>query len=315
MEVWPALLASCERPAPGWARPCASALLDAPRDEASLRRWLQEWTVPWRIESLQGQALGLATGYFEPVLPASAVPTQRFHVPIHRPPLDPPLRQAQPTRQEFETLPEARRLLAGRELAWLADPLDALLLQVQGSGRLRLSEAAGPDRELRVAFAGHNGHPYRSVGRWLVERGELRAESASWSAIRAWAAANPQRVNEMLWANPRVVFFREDASLGPEQGPRGAQGVPLTPLRSVAVDAASVPYGTPLWIDTTEPLSALPLRRLVMAQDTGSAIVGAVRIDFFWGPGDSALEQAGRMRQPLRKWALWPREAAVPAAP
>lgn len=325
LELWPALLASCDRPASGWALLCAAALLDPPRDEPSLRQWLQERTTPWRIESLQGEALGLATGYFEPVLPASVVPTPRFQVPVHGLPQEPGPRQTQPTRQEFETLPEARKMLAGRELAWLADPLDALLLQVQGSGRLRLSEVQadaqgegwreGPPRELRLAFAGHNGHPYRSVGRWLVERGELRAEAASWPAIRAWALAHPQRVQELLWANPRVVFFREDSSLRPDQGPRGAQGVPLTPRRSVAVDPNSVPYGTALWIDTTEPLSSAPLRRMVMAQDTGSAIVGAVRIDFFWGSGDAALEQAGRMRQPLRKWALWPRDTAPPASP
>ncbi|HEV8312759.1 MAG TPA: 3D domain-containing protein, partial [Burkholderiaceae bacterium] len=124
---------------------------------------------------------------------------------------------------------------------------------------------------------------------------------------RDWAKRNPKRINELLWSNPRVVFFREEPLPDASLGPRGAQGVPLTPGRSVAVDAQSVPYGTPLWLDTTEPLTSTPLRRLVLAQDTGSAIVGAVRVDYFWGWGADAEAQAGRMKQPLRLWALWPK--------
>jgi membrane-bound lytic murein transglycosylase A len=117
---------------------------------------------------------------------------------------------------------------------------------------------------------------------------------------------HPKRVNELLWSNPRVVFFREEPLPDPLAAPLGAQGVPLTPRRSIAVDVQSIPYGTPVWLDTSEPLSNAPLRRVVMAQDTGSAITGAVRADFFWGWGDEAEAQAGRMKQPLRLWALWP---------
>jgi membrane-bound lytic murein transglycosylase A len=160
---------------------------------------------------------------------------------------------------------------------------------------------------VRIAFAGHNGQPYASVGRWLVDRGELMPGQASWPAIRDWARRNPSRAHELLWANPRVVFFREEPLPDPAVGPRGAQGVPLTPGRSIAVDPRSVPYGTPVWIDTTEPVSSRPLRRLVLAQDTGSAITGAVRADYFFGWDAEAAEQAGRMRQPLRMWVLWPR--------
>jgi len=158
-----------------------------------------------------------------------------------------------------------------------------------------------------VAYAGHNDQPYKSVGRWLVEQGELRLEQASWPAIRAWAKQHPKRVDEMLWANPRVVFFREEPLPDPAVGPKGAQGVPLTPGRSIAVDPLSVPYGTPVWLDTSEPLSATQLRRLVVAQDTGSAIIGAVRADYFWGWGEAAEVQAGRMKQTLRYWVLWPK--------
>lgn len=306
-QFWPALQAGCERPAPAWRALCARALLEAPAGDAAVRAWLAAWLQPWRLESPDGNPEGLATGYFEPLVEASRRPRGAFRVPLHAAP--PELAAQRPfwTRQQLDTLPAAARTLRGREIAYVADPLDALVLQIQGSGRLHITEPDGRQQTVRLAFAGHNDQPYRSVGRWLVERGELSADAASWPAIKAWARRNPQRVQEMLWANPRVVFFREEPLPDPAVGPRGAQGVPLVPGRSIAVDTASVPYGTPVWLDTTEPLSATPLRRLVMAQDTGSAIVGAVRADFFWGWGEAAEAQAGRMKQPLRAWALWPR--------
>jgi membrane-bound lytic murein transglycosylase A len=160
---------------------------------------------------------------------------------------------------------------------------------------------------VRLAFAGHNGQPYASVGRWLIDQGELKPDTASWPGIKDWARRNPKRVQEMIWSNPRVVFFREEALPDPGLGPRGAQNVPLTPGRSIAVDPQSVPYGTPVWLDTTEPLSKAPLQRLVLAQDTGSAITGAVRADYFWGWGEDAEAQAGRMQHKLRMWVLWPK--------
>jgi membrane-bound lytic murein transglycosylase A len=160
---------------------------------------------------------------------------------------------------------------------------------------------------VRMAYAGHNDQPYKSVGKWLIEQGELRSDQASWPGIRAWAQLNPQRVGELLWANPRVVFFREEALVDINAGPRGAHGTALTPGRSVAIDPASVPYGSAMWLDTSEPLSSTPLRRIVMAQDTGSAIVGAVRVDYFWGWDAPAEQQAGRMKQPLRAWVLVPK--------
>ena len=306
-EAWPALLKSCQRPAPGWAALCAEALLRPPADEAATRAWLQQRLQPYRIESLQGSAEGLITGYYEPLVEASRTRRGAFQTPLHAPPAD--LQQRRPywTRQQLDTVPAAQAALKGREIAYVADPLDALVLQIQGSGRLRITGADGRVQTVRLAFAGTNDQPYQSVGRWLIQQGELQAEGANWPAIKDWARRNPARVQQMLWANPRVVFFREEPLPDPTQGPRGAQGVPLTPGRSVAVDPQSVPYGTPLWLDTTEPLSAKPLRRLVLAQDTGSAIVGPVRADYFWGWADDAEAQAGRMKQPLRWWALWPR--------
>ncbi len=305
-DVWPALQRGCDKPAPGWEAICVAARGFTPASDADARAWLQARLRPYRVESPEGATEGLATGYFEPLVAAQRQPRAGFRVPLHALPDDLATRKPWWTRQQIDTLPAAQAALRGRELAWVADPLDALLLQVQGSGRLMLQEVNGAKRQVRLAYAGHNDQPYKSVGRWLIEQGELKPEQASWPAIKAWARANPKRVNEMLWSNPRYVFFREEPLPDPNVGPRGAQAVPLTPGRSIAVDPQSVPYGTPVWLDTTEPLSSTPLRRLVMAQDTGSAITGAVRADYFWGWGDEAEAQAGRMKQALRMWVLWP---------
>ncbi len=307
LAAWPALLRSCSKPAPGWANACASALATDPQDEIALRAWFREQLQPWRVESLEGQAEGLVTGYFEPLLQAARRPQGAFRIPLHGVPPD--LAQRKPffTRAQIEGDAAVKARLKPLELAYTDDALEALVLHIQGSGRVQMREPDGQTRLLRLAFAGHNDQPYQSIGRYLIDKGELRPGEASWPQIRDWARRNPARLNELLWANPRYVFFREEALPDPELGPKGAQGVPLTPGRSIAVDKTSIPYGTLVWLDTSEPLSSTPLRRLVVAQDTGSAIVGAVRADFFWGWGPEAEAQAGRMKQPLRLWVLWPR--------
>ncbi|NDY90971.1 murein transglycosylase A [Ideonella livida] len=309
---WPAFLAGCVRPPAPWQAACAQARQLAATglagDEPALRRWLQGELRVWRVEGLEGQTEGLMTGYHEPLMAASRRASTQRKVPLHGVPADLASRRPWWTRQQIDTLPAAQAALKGREIAWLEDPLDALVLHIQGSGRLRVTEPDGSQRWVRLAFAGHNDQPYRSVGRWLIEQGELTLAEASWPGIKAWARRNPKRLQEMLWQNPRYVFFREEPLTDPTVGPRGAQGVPLTPGRSIAVDPLSIPYGTPVWLDTTEPLSPQPLRRLVQAQDTGSAITGAVRADYFWGWGEDAESQAGRTRQPLRAWVLWPRD-------
>jgi len=209
------------------------------------------------------------------------------------------------TRQEIETLPEAKAALKGRVIAYLADPMDALVLQIQGSGRIRLPLTDGSARTVRLGFAGTNEQPYQSIGKWLLEQGLTR--DATWPGIKDWLARNPQRQQELLWRNPRMVFFKEEplAEADAQLGPRGAQGVALTPGRSIAVDPGSMPYGTPVWISSAG--GAGTLQQLVLAQDTGSAIVGAVRADFFAGAGAQAGELAGRLKQPLQMWVLWPR--------
>jgi len=315
-DAWQALQRSCERlPAElgrataSWPRLCQEALRTQPSDEAATRAWLMQRFTPYRVLPVDGVAGtdGLVTGYFEPQIDASRRPRGALRVPLYAPPADLATRKPWFTRAQIETSAAAQSALRGREIAYVADPLDALLLQVQGSGRLRLTGADGQTQTIRIAFAGHNDQPYQSLGRWLIDQGELRPGQASWPAIRDWARRYPQRVPALLAANPRVVFFREEALPDPSLGPRGAQGVALTPERSIAVDPKSLPYGSPVWLDTTEPLTATPLRRLVLAQDTGSAITGAVRADYFWGWGERAEQQAGRMSQALRMWVLWPK--------
>jgi membrane-bound lytic murein transglycosylase A len=208
-------------------------------------------------------------------------------------------------RAELETSSSLR----GREIVWVDDALDAFLLQVQGSGRVQLASG----EVIRLQYADQNGYPYQSIGRYLVDKGELTVEQATMPGIRQWLAANPARLNEVLDSNPSYVFFSEEKIDDPTQGPKGAQGVALTPGRSIAVDPASVPLGAPVFLDTTYPATDQPLQRLVVAQDTGGAIRGAVRADFFWGFGHEAGDQAGRMRQPLKMWMLWPKGAALPA--
>jgi membrane-bound lytic murein transglycosylase A len=312
-DAWAALQRSCEKPPAeaGWPRLCVDALQFKPSDDAAARRWLMQRLDPWRVLPRvlprEGSAPGLATGYFEPLLDASRVSRATHRTPLYAPPADLATRKPWYTRAETSTLPAALSALRGKEIAYVADPLDALIVQIQGSGRARITEADGRITNARLAFAGHNDQPYMSVGRWLIEQGQLKAGEASWPAIKDWARKNPQRVTEMLNANPRLVFFKEEPAPLDNAGPRGSQNVPLTPERSIAVDVRSIPLGTPVWLDTTEPLSATPLRRLVMAQDTGSAITGAVRADYFWGPGERAEAMAGRMKQPLAMWVLWPK--------
>jgi len=303
-EAWNAWLKGCERPMAEFARLCGDVrqLSIASGDEQ--RAWITAKLQPYRVEPLQGASDGLLTGYYEPLLDATRTPTAANNVPMYRPPATLAQRRPWYTRQEIETLADARAQLHGREIAFIADPIDALMVQIQGSARVRITEADGTQRLVRLAFAGTNDQPYRSVGTWLLQQG---VRDASWPGIKAWAAQNPQRMSEMLWSNPRYVFFREEplADSDATSGPRGALGVALTPGRSIAVDKDAIPYGAPVWIASNG--ATANLQRLVFAQDTGSAITGALRADYFTGWGAEAGEFAGHLKQPLRLWVLWPR--------
>lgn len=304
-DAWNAWLKSCERPQPPFTALCGDVRRLTIGSPESQRAWMRERLQPYRVESLQGDATGLLTGYFEPAMEASREPRPGFAVPLYAVPASLGQRKPWYTRQEMDTVPEVQAALQGRAIAYLADPVDALVLQIQGSGRLRITHADGSVRWVRLAYAGTNDQPYRSVGRWLLDQGQVK--DASWPGIKAWLAQNPQRQQELLWSNPRMTFFKEEpiADIDNVAGPRGSQGVALTPGRSIAVDPASIPYGTPVWLASRGVQANL--QKLVLAQDSGHAITGAVRADYFAGSGVDAGDLAGRLRQPLQMWALWPK--------
>ena len=322
-----AFVANCARAAPGHAMQdaCDAARALPAGDEAAARAFYEGAFAAYAIVAPDGAREGLVTGYYEPVLEGSRGPSARFSQPVHGVPDDlvvvdlaaqyPELRgmrlrgrlngrRLQPYYSRGEILTR-NGAFSAPVIAWVEDPVELFFLQVQGSGQIRLDTGEG----IRVGFAEQNGHPYRSLGRYLVERGELSLEQASMQGIKAWAAANPQRLQDALSHNASYVFFRE---LAAQDGPIGAFGVPLEAGYSIAVDPKFVPLGAPVFLATTYPLSPQPLERLVMAQDTGGAIRGALRADFFWGSGAEAGALAGRMRQPGRLWILWPRGAPLP---
>ena len=306
-EAWNAWIKSCERPGPVQAPLCKEVrgLSIGSGDEQ--RAWMVARLQPYRVESLQGLVDGKLTSYYEPVLRASRIPAPGFATPLYRPPAGLGNRKPWFTRQEIETLPEARAALQGREIAWLSDPIDAMSLHIQGSGRLAITEPDGTQRTVRVAFAGTNDQPFRSITQWLSDQGQ-GSMAAPWTeSTKAWVAQNPQRLQPLMWSNPRYIFFREEAlsEFDAAFGPKGAQGVALTPGRSIAVDPQSIPYGTPVWLATSG--NTLQLQKLVFAQDTGSAILGAVRADYFAGTGPEAGALASRVHQPLKLWVLWPK--------
>jgi membrane-bound lytic murein transglycosylase A len=261
---------------------------------------------PYRVEPTQGSADGLLTSYFEPLLNASRLPGNGYEVLLYKAPAGLGSRKPWFSRQEIDTLPEAQAALRGREIAYLADPIDTLLLHIQGSGRLSVTEPNGAQRIIRVAFAGTKDQPYRSVNQWLLTQGVTKINP--WpDATKAWATQNPQRVQQLLWSNPRYVFFREESlsDFDAGFGPKGAQVVPLTAGRSIAVDPGSIPYDTPVWLAPHGV--AGNLQKLVFAQNIGNAIVGAVRADYFAGTGPEAGEYAAKFSQSLRLWVLWPK--------
>ena len=306
-EAWNAWLKSCERPGPTFAPLCGEVRRLSIASAEEQRSWMVTRLQPYRVETLQGSADGLLTSYYEPVLKASRQASGGYEVPLYRAPAALHSRKPWFSRQEIDTLPEARAALQGREIAWVADPIEAMSLHIQGSGRLQLTEADGSQRVIRVAYAASNEQPFRSVVQWLQDQGEGRMVAPWVTSTKLWAARNPQRLQQMLWSNPRYTFFQEQAlsDFDAATGPKGAQGVALTAGRSIAVDPGSIPYGTPVWLASRG--GAATLQKLVMAQDTGSAIVGGVRADYFAGTGAQAGELAARVNQPLQLWVLWPK--------
>lgn len=326
--VLPAFLRSCRAigKKADWRGVCAEANRLDEKDTAAVRAFFENRFVPYRVTLENGAQTGLATGYYEPLLTGSRSRKGKFQTALYRQPDDllvidlasvyPQLKGMRLRGKldgnrvvPYETRGEIEKSgkLTGYEIVWVNDVLDAFFLEIQGSGRVYIPES---DETIRLAYANQNGHPYRSIGRYLLDRGELKPGQASAQQIRQWIKKNQRRLREVLDSNPSYVFFREEKIDDPSEGPKGALGVPLTPERSIAVDPRHIPLGAPVFIDTTQPYSSVPLQKLVMAQDTGGAIRGAVRADYFWGFGKQAGEKAGKMKQKLKIWLLLPKQPA-----
>lgn len=332
--AWPALLASCKalrvpEVKAAWREVCEAAQsVPAQPAAAQVREFLEGALIPWQVVNPDASTQGLITGYYEPLIRGSRWKSAKFPVPVLGVPDDllvldlgtvyPDLksmrlrgrldgRKVLPYWSRSEIEAQGERFPA-KVLYWAADAVEFFFLQIQGSGQLELSDGS----RVRLAYADQNGHPYKPIGRWLADRGELKLDQTSMQGIQSWAKANPARLSELLDSNPSYVFFREETANG--EGPRGSLNVPLTAGRSIAVDVRTIPLGAPVYLATTNPRGD-PLNRLMLAQDTGGAIRGRVRADFFWGFGPEAGAQAGRMRQQGSLWVLWPRGATLPVTP
>lgn len=327
-DSWRAWLQSCRglKNKPDWSTVCAAALTVAPNDHVAIQSYWQEYFDVYQAHQSEGAEKGLITGYYQPVLKGSRNPTASYSVPLYKTPPDlvtvslsglfPELKykrvrgrlQGQSlipyyTRAEIE---QNNSPLVGNELIWVSDAVEAFFLQVQGSGIVELNNG----EQISVGYADQNGHPYQSIGKLLVERGEMGASEASMQGIKAWAQQHPDQLRALLDANPSYVFFK----LLPSglSGPLGALGVPLTAARSIAIDPFYIPLGAPVYLATTYPNSEVPLQQLMQAQDTGGAIKGGVRADVYWGAGESAGKLAGGMRQQGQLWVWLPKKFPVP---
>ena len=334
--AWPAFVNSCSALArrDAWREVCAQTLAVDARDAAAVRGFFSARFDVYRISSRQLEnnqetetTSGLVTGYYEPLLRGSRVRTEKYSVPLYRVPDDlivvdlasvyPELSnmRLRGKLQGRRIVPYATRgeitssnALAGHELVWVDDSIEAFFLQIQGSGRVQFDDGT----VVRVGYGDQNGHPYRSLGRWLIDQGQLTLDQASMQGIKAWAQRNPGRLKEALNHNASFVFFRELPLGNANAGPLGALGVALTPGYSLAADARFIPLGAPVVLATIDPNSQssdskAPLVRPMMAQDTGGAIRGPLRFDFFWGFGAVAGERAGRQRYEGQAWVLVPR--------
>jgi len=310
---------------PGLRRICDSALAGTtPTDPVAARRFFEAHFTPFRVTPDSGA--GFLTGYYQPEVAASLTRTADFAAPVYgRPPdlvtlapddprgaLDPALAAARRTAGGLEPYPDRAAILAGAlagqglERLYLRDEAEVFIVQVQGSASARLADG----RRLRLTYAGRNGHPYTSIGRILIAEGHIPAAEMSLARLMGWLRANPAEARRVMSANRSYVFFEVTAETDPDAGPTGGAGVPLTPGRSLAVDRSVWSYGLPVFIESTVLTLPAPegrLARLTIAQDTGSAIVGPARADYFWGSGDEAGVRAGLTRHPLGFTVLWPR--------
>lgn len=327
--AWPAWMQSCSTliNKPVWKNACSAASqlneqTAKKPDSNQVQSYFKQYFSVYKTSNADGSDTGMITGYYEPMLKGSRTKSAQFPNPLFAPPADmitveldslfPELKFKRVrgrlvgnklvpyyNRAEIET--EASPL-KGREFIYIDDIIDVFFLQIQGSGLVQLESG----EQVHVGYADQNGHPYNSIGRLLVERGELTLAQASMQGIKNWARNNLAKLRDLLNSNPSYVFFRELPAGLP--GPLGALGVPILGERSVAVDPKFIPLGAPIFLSTTEPNSTKPLKRMMMAQDTGGAIKGGVRADFFWGAGPDAGAKAGAMKQSGKIWVFLPKE-------
>jgi membrane-bound lytic murein transglycosylase A len=311
-----------------WQAACAAAAAVPPgSSEQDIASFFESQFDPFQVINADESTSGMVTGYYEPLLRGSRTRTPKYRYPIYAVPQDllvidlssvyPDLKHKR-LRGRIEgnrVVPYLARgdidkdpaPLKGLEIAWVDDAVDLFFLHIQGSGQVQLENG----ERVRVGYADQNGHPFRSLGRLLIQKNELPPERASMQGIKDWARRHPAKVQRFMNENPSFVFFRELP--GDLPGPIGSLGVPLTAERSIAVDPRVIPLGVPVYLATTWPNSPQPLNRLMVAQDTGGAINGGVRADFFWGFWDAAGSQAGKMRQAGRMWVLLPKGYTPPA--
>lgn len=315
-----------------WADVCRLAET-VPEGDPAANEFFEAHFTPVSVEGPDGPA-GLFTGYYEPEIKGARDRSGPYQTPLlARPPdlvtadlglFDPELEGERirgrvaggrfipyPARADIERDAQAMAGLGGRVLAWVADPVDAFFMHIQGSGRILLEDGS----VIRLGFAEKNGRPYTAIGRVLIDQGALERDAVSMQTIRAWLAENPDRAEDVLRRNESYIFFKEIPVDDPALGPPGAGGAPLTAGRSLAVDRRFHALGAPVWLDAEAPLgpggTAQPYRRLMIAQDTGSAIIGQVRGDVFWGSGAEAGERAGRMKHQGRLAVLLPKALAA----
>jgi membrane-bound lytic murein transglycosylase A len=332
LPSWQAFLVSCGRVGKqdAWKTVCADAALLRNVDEKDVRRFFERHFTPWQAHNVTGSkpavTTGLLTGYYEPLLKGGRE-AKPGRVPLYGVPEDMltvelgdlfPELKGKRVRGRIEgnkVLPYWDRAqiengkIRAPVLVWVDNAVEAFFLHVQGSGRVQLEDGT----LLRVGYADQNGHPYKAIGKWLAEQGEMPIEQVSMQNIKGWAEKNPQRLDELLNNNPSYVFFRELPNK--DGGPIGALNVPLTDGASIAVDRKFIPLGAPVYLAATRPDNGKPLQRLMHAQDTGGAIRGPVRADFFWGYGDEAGAVAGKTKQQVQLWLLWPKGSKPPHAP
>ncbi len=289
-------------------------LCDEADKVSDARVFFEQALRPYKITTSEGEASGLITGYYEPLLFGSLQKSERYRYPVYAVPDDLIIVKLDSIYPELKGIRLRGRLegntlvpYAAREtmaesnvsaLCWVDDELSLFFLEVQGSGRIQLDD----EETIFVGYANQNGHPYRSIGKYLIDKREIARDKVSLQSIRAWLDANPERVDEVLNANPSRVFFKER-----RQSATGSLGLELTPERSIAVDRRYVPLGSMLYMQTQDPIDQMPIEKIVFAQDTGGAIKGEIRADMFWGYGLEAEHKAGKMKEPLELWILLPR--------